>query len=308
MDLFDKIIAHANLFKANSPISTIEIFDKLAIFDSTVLLETKLKAFKELEFQLTFPIFTSEYLFVTSPDKFECGVSTCKNFVKCLNLLNVKNARSLQDFKICLFCNQYKKRIPLFKFIHLKFNKSDSEGTLEMADEYILSDLSAQKIAEKIICQHVKDRGIYHFVLIVSETEHFEEFDNRYFKEVLTDDERRFLDLGISHRKSKIFDERFIELSNDEGFRRKLLEYNKLKKIVKELRIAGFTQVSYLKGGLKEVHDIKLKYNLEVEGHVEENCRFCDTKRGLFGFRRKSVKKRNTETFPNVLPIDGVYK
>jgi hypothetical protein len=104
-------------------------------------------------------------------------------------------------------------------------------------------------------------------VLITSETTDFFKFEEKFYKEILDPATRKDT---IPTRISKIICEN--EMNKIKGFEaeKKLNQYDLFKKITKQFIRKNFPYVSFIFGGFKDVHNLKIP----LLSH-NSNCHLC---------------------------------
>ena len=134
---------------------------------------------------------------------------------------------------------------------------------------------------------HEKDK--YHFVLITSESDYFNEYEEKFYKEKITEKEKRKMMYGLQTHIIKEINYKSVKncLKKDKSKRlqTKLKEFENLKKLVNSLLKKNFTYISFSHGGFKEIHNQSIKLNIPLLNH-DESCYLC----------RKNIKKtQNTQ-------------
>lgn len=124
---------------------------------------------------------------------------------------------------------------------------------------------------------------MYHIILLTNETEHFAEYEDQYYKEKISEFEKKFMQYQVQHRVSTVINKKLIDAENkkDAKLLIKIKEYDNLKKLIKCFLVKKFSSISYVYGGFKAVHEHCLKYNIPLLNH-NKNCFLCnDIKQSL---------------------------
>jgi hypothetical protein len=160
----------------------------------------------------------------------------------------------------------------------------------------------------------LKEKDKYHFILITSETEDYSEFEAKYYKENITEKEKRKMMYGLQTRVYKEINSKLVkqQIKKDKSKRLqiKIKEFDNLKKIINSFMSKNYPYISYVHGGFKEIHEQSLKYNIPLLNH-DDSCYICkknrkkNHKKGFFSKlfknewteKNKKFKKENLEVF-----------
>lgn len=160
----------------------------------------------------------------------------------------------------------------------------------------------------------MKEKDKYHFILITSETEDYSEFEAKYYKENITEKEKRKMMYGLQTRVYKEINSKLVkqQVKKDKSKRLqiKIKEFDNLKKIINSFMSKNYPYISYVHGGFKEIHEQSLKYNIPLLNH-DDSCYICkknrkkNHKKGFFSKlfknewteKNKKFKKENLEVF-----------
>lgn len=160
----------------------------------------------------------------------------------------------------------------------------------------------------------MKEKDKYHFILITSETEDYSEFEAKYYKENITEKEKRKMMYGLQTRVYKEINSKLVkqQIKKDKSKRLqiKIKEFDNLKKIINSFMSKNYPYISYVHGGFKEIHEQSLKYNIPLLNH-DDSCYICkknkkkNHKKGFFSKlfknewteKNKKFKKENLEVF-----------
>ena len=243
---------------------------------------------------LALPIFPSEIFSITYSDLIGCPDDRCQNFI-------MKNKKSEKETK-CFFCRNKNIKHDLF-FVIFDLRIFDT-NIIKNEDKYISSSFSGFipktitltkedytniDFPKNILKDYLNDKEKTHFILMTSDTSDFDKYENEYYTRIKGD--RRGSKVGIFY---KIIKELNIEKAEklkqkSKGKYNFLMEYNNFKKLVEEMNLEGFKNVSFVYGGYKIIHSFAMKYNIELLEH-QKKCSLCE-----------NGKKNNGNKFLNFL-------
>jgi hypothetical protein len=163
----------------------------------------------------------------------------------------------------------------------------------------------------------LKEKDKYHFILITSETEDYAEFEEKYYKENITEKEKKKMMYGLQTRIYKEINSKLVkqQIKKDKSKRLqiKIKEFDNLKKIINSFMSKNYPYISYVYGGFREIHEQSLKYNIPLLNH-DESCYICKKNRkknhrkGFFSKlfknektgKNEKIKKENIGVFHSV--------
>ena len=297
IDEVNEILDFAAEIRDSTPSSFYLLANKLEIFnfDSKNLknLYEEIKPDK----MLALPIFPTELFTITYKDKFGCVDETCKNFLR--------TGKNFSKKTKCIFCRSKNVKPELFYIIiDLRIfedeNKENTNKKPQLKNEFFSSsfpgflpktitvtkeELNSKEFPKNILAQYTDDKDKNHFIIITSETNYFEQYEKKYYK----DQDRRSSKVGIFFKLYKELDKEKADnlgkknRNSKEYIYLKELDYYKI--IIDEMNKEGFKYVSFVYGGYENVHSIAMKYNVELLEH-KKNCFLCEEK-----------KKRNIASF-----------
>ena len=243
---------------------------------------------------LAMPIFESEVLNINYKELIGCSEQDCKNFIK-------KNKNN-EKKDLCLFCkNQYLKQQLFYIIFDLRlFNSNKKEK--EKENKYISSsftgflpktvtltneDFNDINFPKNILKEYLNDKEKTHFIIMTSDTENFFKYENEYF---IRKKDKRGSKVGVFFKAEKELNEakaNELKKKSKEKYL-SLIEYNNFKKLIEEMNIEGFKNVSFVYGGYKNVHALAIKYGIELLEH-KEKCILCENEKknnnkGFFKF------------------------
>lgn len=152
------------------------------------------------------------------------------------------------------------------------------------------------KFADNLSDRFLKDKEKYHFILITSETEYFTEYEKNYYKEKMSEKDKKKMLYGLQTKIIKEIDMKSVKNSvkKDKGKRLtlKLKEYDNIKKLISNFVAKDYCYISYSLGGFKEIHEQSLKFHIPLLNH-DDNCYICvknKKKKQKVGFFSKFFK------------------
>ena len=287
-------------------ISTIEEVNKVLNFSTDIrdktpkslyLLSNKLEIFnydsKKLKYlyneykpdkMLALPIFPNDIFCIIYKNLIGCPDEKCENFLK---------KRKFNNLSRCIYCRDkvVKKKISyvvfdlrIFEDEENKDNKNKKKlsnsfpGFLPKTFRITNQQLKEENFPENILSLYKNEKDNYHFIIITSETNYFDEFE----KEFYIDKEENNCKLGVFYKGHKELnvkkvDEKFKKQKNNKEYIL-LKEYDYFKKLIEGMNKEGFKYVSYTYGGYKEIHSFALKYKIDLLDHGSE-CFLCKEER-----------------------------
>ena len=138
------------------------------------------------------------------------------------------------------------------------------------------------KLPDNLSDKYLNEREKYHFILIVSETEYFKEYEDKYYKEKITELEKKQMLYGLQTVVTKVLDpksikniDKNVKSKNYNDIKNKIIEYDNTKNLINNFVKKSYPYISYIYGGFKEIHNYILKLNIPLLFHEENNCYIC---------------------------------
>ena len=324
----NKILDSAVDLRDKTPYSFRLYAEKLEIFKFK---SSKLKELYEKfdpENLLCMPIYPSEMLRITYKDFIGCPDEFCLKFDS--KQSTMEESKIEKTVKKCYHCENHinrdnvtyiildlrtfdnldkenkPKRKHSLKNVEMKYN---FPGFLPMTIKISKEELLDVSFPKNFLQNYTAEKGKFHFVLMTNETDYFRDFEEKYYKEGAKRRPSRF---GVVHKTYK-------ELNYDKAnelFKKdynskdsiNLREFNNLKKILDGMMKQGFQYVSFVLGGYSAVHDLALKYGVELLDHGE-GCFICQesNKVGIFGKMFRAIGF-NKKEFSSSLPMKSKNK
>ena len=291
----NEILNFSNEIRDKTPNSFYLLSNKLELFNyDSQNLEKLYNKYKPGKL-LALPMFAQDIFCITHKNIIGCPDEKCENF---------KNVK-FNNFTKCIYCRnkQFKKKLS-FIIIDIRLFKNDSKGSI--SDSFpngflpktlriSIEQLNDEKYPENILNEYKNEKDNYHFIIITSETEYFEEYEKEFYKDIEKVKKKKHFKLGIIFKKSRELDMKKVNEKFKENDKNYLLlkEFDNFKKLIDGMNKEGFKYVSFVYGGYKLIHHYAKKYNIDLLGHGKE-CTLC-----------KEQLKRTTSffNFGNLLKI-----
>jgi hypothetical protein len=168
----------------------------------------------------------------------------------------------------------------------LKENMNISQEKLKMSD---FSSILTNKF--------LNQRGNYHFIFLSSETDTFTNFEKKYYKDNLTEEDEMKILFGfmqpIIKEKELNFEQAKKYLNSKETF--KLKEYDNMKKSISSMIKNNFPYVGYIYGGYEQIHRECKRFKIKLDKHNEKKCFYCKNKNGSINDEININKKKEEE-------------
>lgn len=276
----EQIVKQAKEIREKTPYSFRILVNKLQIFKPRSRRLKELYEKYDTENMLALPILPSEILFNFNLTETNCVDNQCKYFLK-----GNDNENELE----CYYCkNKIKLYRKNFFVIDIRaFDKKTrqiNEGKLEGVDPFFNDYplISENPIDSAVITDIIDDIKNRHIILLTSDTTNYKEYENRFFKEVMLSAANKFTIGYLSQKNEKELDVKEFnsEKKKDKSFEAKLSEYKNLKDFIGILIRNKTNFVSYSFGGFKAIHEICLKYSINIINHNPDKCEICQDEKG----------------------------
>ena len=246
------------------------------------------------------PIFPTEILYDNYINKIICPDIECLNYPdnqkknnnhtrhnnKINHKYNKKSKKVKKEIHICEKCDMKIKKSIEYKIIDLRlfssnlFKNNDEyfkmgflSGTMFINREQLISD----NIGELLSSLLLSIRGKNHIILMTQKTDYFSEFEEKYyFKEQKSILSQKKIMFGVKENKKTEKKLNMVEaqnLSMEEIY--KLKEYDIFRKIIISLKKHNFPYISYLEGGFETLHNLSIKYGIDLVEHNKKKCKLC---------------------------------
>ena len=251
------------------------------------------------------PIFPLEVLSLTHQSGIDCIDPECKNSKKkILDLLSEefciidKEPKESDTRKrhICEKCDM--KIIKDIKYIMLdlriKNDESDKTWFLPNVFEVEKKELLSPDFSRVITDRFIPERGFFHFIFLTSNTDFFTDFENNFYIENLSEEEKELIKCGISDQtkiQKEINLEEVKNLTDNEKY--SIKEYDNMRNTLNCMQKENFPYVSFVFGGWKEIHEESFIQGIELVNHDEEKCLLCLEKLRKKNENNKKMEKKD---------------
>ena len=233
------------------------------------------------------PIFSLETLFITNHSEIECPDERCKYWDE----FRKKQSPSFEiigkdkNYK-CEKCDLKVEKEMKFFLLDLRIleyglndeeNESDKTGYLPLMINVDQEELKKEDINDIITNRYINERGQYHFIFLTTNTDAFLNFEEKFYKINISEEEEKKIFYGLMEKKrEKEFNFDSDQITKKQIF--KLKEYDNLRKILKSLKKNNYPYIGFVYGGFDLIHKKSLLYNAELLFHNEKTCILCQQK------------------------------
>ena len=279
IDELKTILSMSLEIKRKTPYSIYILINSLEIFlPQSHNLKAKYESISPQYFP-AFPIYPSELLHITFPSVVSCPDVTCKNFNN--NYADITWAKK----SLCAKCKETKKRNIDYCLFDLRICESkeksfENQGFLPSM-KYFDQKLLNKGIEEEVIKETDNLPDEYHLILITNLTENFEMFENKLYKEKITEEETLLRKVGLlsCERKTDLEDSEVKKYLKDnkknKNAYREIKEYDNLKSCIKQLIKTKHKYISFAYGGFKDIHCLAISLRVPLTSHSKEKCELC---------------------------------
>ena len=313
-----EIVNRAREMRKNTPLSLRLMVKNLEIFKSRTPRVREMYEKYNPEQMLAMPVLPEELLSFMNSNKRDipCPNEKCDNFFMNIELPqdennNINEGNKNNGCEICRIHN-FKNNL---KYIVIDLrNKNDSsikdsitnEGTLLFINNEIVTQdmLNKNNVTDLLIQQleNLKQVGTgdennkdkendknatnnnMFIVLMTNDTDNYDEFEYNYQE---TQEEAKntkipnLLNATIKSVNKKLDEQKNKKDLTPEKYQQikvQLKQYELLKNIILALLEKEYPYISYVFGGFKSIHDLCLKYNINLINHKQNNCYICTNK------------------------------
>ena len=292
-----EFVKTAREIRQNTPLSLRILIKNLEIFKSRT---TRVKEMYEKynpEQMLVMPVLPEELLcMMYSKKNIPCPNEKCINFFMNNEVKTDDNNIDKNQNIFCEICrnHNFKKKIK-YIIIDLR-NKSDAqikdsitnEGTLLFINNEILTqDMLNKNNVGEILSQQINNlkqvgnnNEHMHIILMTNDTDNYDEFEYNYQETQANAKKSKITNIlssAINSIKKKLEDHQYTkEIKQQIKFQ--LKQYELIKSILLTLIEKKYPYISYAYGGFKSLHDLCLKYNINITNHKSNNCYICMNK------------------------------
>ena len=268
------------------------------------------------------PIFPLEILSLTFKSGIECIDPECKNNRKKIAVSHLDNTEyeiieheeittnpifnfqsALSQYHFCEKCDMKIEKNIKYILLDLRIlqyggNQKDDDldktGFLPNMINVDQEELKSQEFSQVITDRFVPERGIYHFIFLTSSTDTFSEFENNFYFDNTTEEDRVKKMCGLL-KQTKVDKELNLEdaskhLTAKQMF--KLKEYDNMRNSLNHMQKENFPYVGYVYGGFNAIHEESYMQDIELINHNEKKCLLCLEKKKK---KKEKKKKKNNE-------------
>ena len=169
----------------------------------------------------------------------------------------------------------------LFDIRMKQFNSDLNEtGSLKGKINISQEELKSLDFNNILTNRFLNQRGNYHFIFLSSETDTFNNFEQKYYKDNVTEEDKIKILYGFMQpqikEKELNLDEAKKYLDMKEIFM--LKEYDNMKTSISFMVKKNFPYVSYIYGGYEQIHKECKRFKIELDNHNKNNCFYCQNK------------------------------
>ena len=237
---------------------------------------------------LTLPIYPNEILYENNKDEVTCPDPECKNN-KSDKKKNEESQKAKNKNHRCEKCDMHLTKDSSYVILDLRifppsyFKNEDDYFKMGFVSGMMALDkeeLESNDI-DKVLASHLLQiRGKNHIILMTSKTDYFDEFEQKFYSDMTSENERKKMLAGIIETEKV---EKKLSLSDAKNLNLeeiyKLKEYDNYRKIINAMKNKNYPYVSYLEGGFEALHKECSNYNIELIGHDKSKCKLCQEKK-----------------------------
>ena len=176
-------------------------------------------------------------------------------------------------------------------------------GFLPMMINVSQEELKSEDFSNIMTNRFITERGNYHFIFLTSTTDTFANFENNYYMDNISEEDKRKMLFGIIKQqkidKELNIDNAMKQLTLAQTY--KLKEYDNLRKTLNSMTKHNFPYVGYAYGGFVDVHKESKRFNVELLSHNKETCLLCNEKAKTMKISEPEKKEEENEKEKNEL-------
>ena len=244
------------------------------------------------------PIFPTEIFYNTNKNLIKCPDYECR-----INNKNCDKYDNLNNNHICEKCDMKIYKNLDYAFLDIRIFQYDTQA--EMEKNYKLGylpkminveqmDLKSEDIEIKLTQKYISERGDFHFIFVVSNTESFNDFEKQYYEENISEIVRKKMLFGVIQQKRIDKELNLPDAEKNLNIQQiyKLKEYDNFKKILKSMQDKNYPYIGYVFGGFENIHNESIKFNIPLISHDPSICEIC--LKNLENSEENHKKKRNS--------------
>ena len=207
-----------------------------------------------------------------------------KNFKYKDKLYNLKQLQFKEKEHICEKCTMKLNKSLKYILFDIRMKQFDSDlnetGSLKEKINISQEELKSLDFNHILTNRFLNQRGNYHFIFLSSETDTFNNFEQKYYKDNVTEEDKIKILYGFMQpqikEKELNLDEAKKYLDMKKIFM--LKEYDNMKKSISSMIKNNFPYVSYIYGGYEQIHKECKRFKIELDNHNKNNCFYCQNK------------------------------
>ena len=152
-------------------------------------------------------------------------------------------------------------------------------------------ELKSEDINDIITNRYINERGKYHFIFLTTNTDAFLNFEEKFYKDNISEEDQRKIMFGLMEKKAeKELNLDIKNISKKQLF--KLKEYDNLRKILKSLKKQNYPYIGFVYGGFEELHKESSEYGIELLFHNSDSCILCKQKKKKDKIKNSTKEKK----------------
>ena len=307
------IMSIAMYLRDETPYSFQILMNKLSIFTKNITIEELYMKYiqNNPENMPTIPTYPMEILYNCYREEIKCPDENCiKNKQYLLEIQNIKNIKKKQkDNKIlknnenyiCEHCdmkinkNNMKNILIDMRIFNNNNDLNDDKEKIGFLPNMIMfnqEELKSEDFPKKLSDRFKPNRGIFHFILLTSQTK-FSNLEKGFYEEIEEEDDlerqlKIFGQGGIEEKIEKKLNLEKVEKNLNNNFDiLKLKEYDNFKLSLNSFLNENYPYVSYCIGGYNMIHDKSIDYDISLLDHEENKCLLCQIKKKKINEKEK---------------------
>ena len=307
------IMSIAMYLRDETPYSFQILMNKLSIFTKNITIEELYMKYiqNNPENMPTIPTYPMEILYNCYREEIKCPDENCiKNKQYLLEIQNIKNIKKKQkDNKIlknnenyiCEHCdmkinkNNMKNILIDMRIFNNNNDLNDDKEKIGFLPNMIMfnqEELKSEDFPKKLSDRFKPNRGIFHFILLTSQTK-FSNLEKGFYEEIEEEDDlerqlKIFGQGGIEEKIEKKLNLEKVEKNLNNNFDiLKLKEYDNFKLTLNSFLNENYPYVSYCIGGYNMIHDKSIDYDISLLDHEENKCLLCQIKKKKINEKEK---------------------
>ena len=179
---------------------------------------------------------------------------------------------------ICEKCDmKIEKKIKYITLdLRIKNDENDRTWVLPNVIDVDKKELLSPDFSRVITDRFIPERGLYHFIFMTSNTDFFSDFEDKLYKDNLTEKEKLMLRIGVMEQtkiKKELNLDEVKNLPNKDKY--SIKEYDNMRETLDCMQKKNFPYVGFVYGGWKQIHEESFCQNIPLVNHDKEKCVLC---------------------------------